>query len=244
MCVAPALAVGHTHTRLNRRCEVTRGKIIATYDIEEMFVRSTKLLPVCCAICTLLIVIVATVPVSGETTSKEILQDSTPFVPDPSECTIEPRAIPPPPRTPAASPTSPSTLAPPGPLVRSDTVAEITAVVRGSIACTNAGDTLRALAFFTDGYVEQMFSGPEGVDYEGFLQYLATPVAALDVSQRVAIVDISEVRLHEEGDVSAIVTTGDPDDPFVDMLIFVNVDGKWLIASSTPVETVYATPSP
>jgi len=89
-----------------------------------------------------------------------------------------------------------------------------------------------------------MFAGPDGVDYEGFLQYLATPAAALDESQRLAIVDISEVRQHENGVVSAIVTTGDPDDPFVDMLILVNVDGTWLIASSTPVETLYATPSP
>jgi hypothetical protein len=242
--VAPALAVSHTHTRLNRRFLVTRGKIIATYNIEEMIVRSTKLLPVCCAICTVLVATVATVSVLAEATSAELLQDSTPYVPVPYECTIEPRTIPPPPGTPAASPTPTGTIPPPGPLVDGDTVAEITAVVRSSIACTNAGDILRALAYFTDGYVEQMFYRPEGVDYEGFLQYLATPVAVLDEGQRVAIVDISEVRQHENGVVSAIVTTGDPDDPFVDMLLFVNVDGMWLIASSTPVEVVYATPSP
>ena len=206
--------------------------------------RSIKLIPVCCSICAVLIVIFATLAVSTGTASSELLQDSTPFVPDPSECTIEPRPIPSPPETPAASPTPTETISPPGPLVPSDTVAEVTAVVRGSIACTNAGDILRALAYFTDGYIAHMFAGPDGVDYEGFLQYLATPAAALDESQRLAIVDISEVRQHENGVVSAIVTTGDPDDPFVDMLILVNVDGTWLIASSTPVETLYATPSP
>jgi hypothetical protein len=207
-------------------------------------VRSIKLIHIWCSICAILIVILATVAILSGTASSKLLQDSTPFVPAPSECTIEPRPIPSPPETPAASPTPSETIPPPGPLVPSDTDAEIMAVVRGSIACTNAGDILRALAYFTDGYIAQMFAGPDGVDYEGFLQYLATPVATLDESQRVAIVDISEVRLHGEGVVSAIVTTGDPDDPFVDLLIFVNVNGTWLISSSTPVETAYATPSP
>jgi hypothetical protein len=207
-------------------------------------VRSTKLSRTYCAICTVLIAVIALIAVSAGATSKELLQVSTPYVPDPSECTIEPRPIPSPPESPIASPTPMGAIPPPGPLVRSDTVAEITAVVRGSIACTNAGDLLRALAYFTDGYVAYMFTKPDGVDYEGFLQYLATPPAALQESQRVAIIDISEVRQHKIGLVSAIITTGDPDDPFVDLLYFVNIDGKWLIAGSTPAETVYATPSP
>jgi hypothetical protein len=103
---------------------------------------------------------------------------------------------------------------------------------------------LRAFAYFTDGYVAYMFTKPDGVDYEGFLQYLATPPAALQESQRVALIDISDVSQHKIGIVSAIVTSGDPDDPFVDFLLFVKMDGKWLIAGSTPVETIYATPSP
>jgi hypothetical protein len=171
--------------------------------------------------------------------------DATVEVPSPDECTIEPRSVPSPPATrePVSSP-SPSPTIPSGQPADEETIEAITAVVRGSIACTNAGDILRALAYFTDEYVAQMFIGPEGVDYEGFLQYLSTPPAALPGDQRLAIVEISEVQELEDETVSARVVTGNPDDPFEDILIFVEQDGEWLIAASIPIKSGEATPTP
>jgi hypothetical protein len=178
-------------------------------------------------------------------TASALLENTTPYVPNPTDCTIAPRAIPSPPSASAeASPFSTTNLPPAGAPARSETVAEITDVVRGSIACTNAGDLLRALAYFTDGYVAQMISSPEGGDFNDFLQYLATPVAPLDESQLLAIIDISDVRQHTDALVSAIVTTASAESRFVDVLYFSNVGGRWLIAGSSPVETVDATPSP
>jgi hypothetical protein len=131
-----------------------------------------------------------------------------------------------------------------GPQAPEETVAEITEVVRGSIACSNAGDLLRALAYFSDGYVEHMFSGPNGVDYSGFLEYVATPPAAVPEDQQLAIIEISNVELLKDDSVGATVITGNPASPYVDYLVFVNEDGQWLIAASVPSTVVYATPAP
>jgi hypothetical protein len=130
-----------------------------------------------------------------------------------------------------------------GPQAPEETVAEITEVVRGSIACSNAGDILRALAYFSDSYVEHMFSGPNGVDYPGFLEYVATPPAAVPEDQQLALIEISNVELLKDGSVGATVITGDPANPFVDYLIFVNEDGRWLIAAAISSTMVYATPT-
>jgi hypothetical protein len=206
--------------------------------------RSNNLKPTLCAICMILVALVTLIASTTGASSYELLKDSTPYVPDPSECTIEPIPVPSAPSDAIAIASPTSELPPPGPLVTNDVVVEITAVVVGAIACTNAGDTLRAFSYFTDDYVEQMFSGPDGVDYEGFIQYLSMPVTALDEGNRLEIVDISEVRQHRTGIVSATVVTRNSADTFEDFVIFVDVDGTWLIAGSRPVETVYATPSP
>jgi hypothetical protein len=173
-------------------------------------------------------------------------QNQAPKVPDPSECDVDPRPIPSPPASEESSPT-PSledVQGMTGPAADADTVAAITKVVYGSIACSNAGNILGSLAYFTDAYVSQMFVGENGVDYEGFLQYLATPPAPVAVDQQLAIIEIKDVQQLDDDHVKATVVTGDPSDPFVDILLFVNVDGQWLINSSTPVLDSSATPTP
>jgi hypothetical protein len=177
--------------------------------------------------------------------SAALQNDATVEVPSPAECTIEPRSVPSPPATsePISSP-SPSPTIPSGQPTDEETIEAITAVVRGSIACTNAGDILRSLAYFTDEYVAQMFIDPDGVDYEGFLQYLSTPPAALLEDQQLAIVAVSDVQDLEDGTVSARVATGNSDDTFEDILIFVEQDGKWLIKASIPIDQIEATPTP
>jgi hypothetical protein len=131
-----------------------------------------------------------------------------------------------------------------GPPADEETVAAITASVRGSIACSNAGDILRSLAFFTDAYVEGMFIGENGVDYPGFLEYVATPPVPVGEDQQLAIIEINDVEQLNDDLVKATVVTGDPSDPFIDILFFVNVDDQWLINSSTPVLVSNATPTP
>jgi hypothetical protein len=197
-------------------------------------------------LCTLFALFAAMSIVSPRFEVSANQQSATPDVPAPSECAREPRPIPSPPPTSETSP-SPSpdqSIILSGPQVPEETVAAITEVVRGSIACSNAGDILRALAYFSDDYVEQMFSGPNGVDYTGFLEYVATPPAAVPEDQRLAIVEISNVELLKDGSVGATVITGDPSNPFVDYLIFVNEKGQWLIAAAIPSTVVYATPAP
>ncbi|MFL5760221.1 MAG: hypothetical protein ACJ789_10800 [Thermomicrobiales bacterium] len=124
-----------------------------------------------------------------------------------------------------------------------ETVNAITAVVRGSIACSNAGDILRSLAYFTDAYVARMFSGENGVDYEGFLQFVATPPAPVRKGQRLALIAIKDVQQLEDGRVAATVVTGDPSNPFVDEIVFAKSDGQWLIDGSTPLTTLSTTPT-
>jgi hypothetical protein len=211
-----------------------------------MNVRSTKLVPVCWAICAVFIVTVGTVAGSTGASSTELLQDSTPFVPDPSECTIEPRPVPSPPATSelSGSDTLEATPDPNAPSVDEETVEEITAVVRGAIACTNAGDILRALAYFTNFYVDHMFTDPDGVDYEGFLQYLSTPPAAVEPDKQIALIDISDFRFVDDGIVTAVVVSGDPGNPFTDSLVFVESESGWLIAGWEEESKDNATPGP
>jgi len=198
-----------------------------------------------CALCMVFATMTIAFLSSSPHRASAAAQSPVPEVPAPSECDVDPRPIPSPPAGEAPSPT-PSLAdaeAMSGPPADDETVTAITKVVRGSIACSNAGDILRSLAYFSDTYVGQMFVGENGVDYEGFLQYLATPVAPVNADQQLAIIEITDVQLLDNGLVKAMVVTGDPSDPFVDILFFVNVDGRWLISSSTPVLDASATPA-
>jgi hypothetical protein len=207
--------------------------------------RSTNRIAFYRAICTVFLVTFAISLLLPQPMSAALQDDAAVDVPSPAECTIEPRSVPSPPAMskPVSSP-SPSPTVPSGQPADDETIKAITAVVRGSIACTNAGDILRSLAYFTDEFVAQMFIGPNGVDYEGFLQYLSTPPAALLEDQQLAIVAISDVQELVDGTVSARVVTGNSDDHFEDILIFVEHDGEWLIAASIPITSGEATPTP
>jgi hypothetical protein len=117
------------------------------------------------------------------------------------------------------------------------TKAAIVTAIEGSIACTNANQPLRALAFITDGYLVHRFTGA-GHDDLGHLAAAVTrspsPAAGGD---RLALISVGDFALLPDGRISAVVTTANADQTFVDTLIFANVDGKWLIdeiASETP----------
>jgi hypothetical protein len=208
-------------------------------------VQTTKVRLFLCAFCTVLTVTAVLLSLTRQSTAISAQQYATPDIPSPAECTIAPRSVPSPPTSGEATP-SPGLARSlvPNAYADEETVAEITAVVRGSIACSNAGDILRALAYFSDDYVAQMFNGPDGVDYEGFLQYLATPAVAVPPDQQLAIISIDNVQWLDHIYVGATVVTGDPAKPYSDYLIFVKEDGQWRIASSSPMTTVYASPTP
>jgi hypothetical protein len=199
-----------------------------------------------CALCMVYIAFATVVVFTFSSPVTAALQDPTPDVPSASECSVEPRAVPSPPTVEQASPTPSLSQAQEmsGPPADDETVAEVTETVRGSIACSNAGDILRSLAYFTDAYVERMFSGENGVDYQGFLEYAATPPAPVGEDQQLAIIEITDVQQINNDLVKATVVTGDPSDPFTDILFFVKVDDQWLINSSTPVLDSTATPAP
>ncbi len=199
-----------------------------------------------CALCMVLAAMAFSFVSSSPPKVTAADQSPVPGVPDPSDCDVDPRPVPSPPASeePSPTPSLEDVQGMTGSAADADTVAAITKVVYGSIACSNAGNILGSLAYFTDAYVSQMFVGENGVSYEGFLQYLATPPAPVAADQQLAIIEIKDVQQLDDDLVKATVVTGDPSDPFVDILLFVEVDGQWLINSSTPVLDSNATPTP
>lgn len=119
------------------------------------------------------------------------------------------------------------------------TKSAIVSTIEDSIACTNANQPLRALAFFTDRYLVHRFTGP-GKDDLGHLGVAVTrspsPAAEQD---RLALISVENFALMPDGRVSAVVTTANRDQTFVDTLIFANAGGRWLID-----EIVSETPAP
>ena len=157
----------------------------------------------------------------------------TPQVPEPEECDVEPRRLPlfegtPLPDESGVDPTPTPFAIPAGELVDEDAAAAITAAIRGSLACRNAGDFLRAYAFYTDGFLSGLLGGPAGAASatEALLRP-PTPVAATD---RLALVHVSEVRRLEDGRVGAIVVTQSASHAYADYLYLVEEeDGRWLV---------------
>jgi hypothetical protein len=155
-------------------------------------------------------------------------QAATP--PGPSECTVAPRQIPPPPATPipapAASPTAYAT--PTGQPADTGTVQAVSATIRESVACANAGDALRDLALFSDRYVENYLYGPTALDISIFRQTAATPQPAAP-GEELSIVSISDVKRLGDGRVAATVVTQNAATTFTDELILINERGRWVI---------------
>jgi len=139
--------------------------------------------------------------------------------PDPAECVVAPRdlaslstlaatpgaarppvvaEIP----VPGATPALPEgTAADPG------TTGEVRATLRQVIACSNARDTMRRMALFSDGNLRASFpAGPTGA----FADLVATPPVVLPVVSRIAIVAYGEVRLLPDGRVVTSVTLDNP----------------------------------
>ncbi len=164
---------------------------------------------------------------------RQATADTGTVVPDPVECDIEPRQLPLFDETPVAGesgadPSPTPFVIPDGERADEATVDAITEAVRGSLACRNAGDYLRAYAYFSDRFLHDLIGGPAGVDAAlmAFLTESPTPVAE---PERLTLVDVSEVRRLADDRVGAIVVTRSADEAYADYLFFVEADDGWLI---------------
>jgi hypothetical protein len=135
---------------------------------------------------------------------------------------LAPDASPVPVRTPGTVPN--------GEPADAETVAAVTAVVRGLVGCYNAGELLRSYGLYTDAYLRRLFLRQGGFTqpaYDG----LATPEPAADPADRTAILAIEGVRVFPDGSAGATVTLRYAVIPVPKTFFFtfMQVDGRWLI---------------
>jgi hypothetical protein len=166
-------------------------------------------------------------------------QQGTPIagreVPDPSLCTVEPRssdilAQTPVAATPGAAPATPQAVVEPsGEPADTATIAVVSDVVRQFYACLNSGDTLRALALFTDEAAPRFLAIRPELSVP---PTNATP-GAVPLESQIAIVAMTDVLVLPDGRVFAFVTQDDParppDGPEPVFFYFRQQDGQWLI---------------
>jgi copper transport protein len=122
-----------------------------------------------------------------------------------------------------------------------NTVSAVQATIHEMVACSNARDTLRRLALFSDANLQLAFpSGPT----DAFVELASTPPAALPVESRIAIVQFGETRIMPDGRVTTSVVLDNPSYHSHDLaalqnpstashqvavVILVKQNGRWLI---------------
>jgi hypothetical protein len=118
-----------------------------------------------------------------------------------------------------------------------ETVAAITATVRESIACRNAGDFARMLVFFTPNMLAELYGSPATVDPE-VLQGIQEGPRALPEPRRLRLDAIESIVMVPDDRVGAVVETSTPRREYRDYLFFVldAESGRWLIDGSVPLD--------
>ena len=171
-------------------------------------------------------------------------QEATPIaardVPSASECRVAARpldafqalATPVPDQPEPTLPSGAPMELPAGEPLDEATLAAVSTTAREVIACSNAGERLRALALFSDNFLRQSF-GQLGVFPPELYQRLATP-QPLAVEQQVALVEVRDGRLLPDGRVGLVVVVDDPAAPSgerrsASFLYFVFQGDRWLI---------------
>jgi len=176
-------------------------------------------------------------------------------IPDPSSCTVKPRSIeeiealvgteakPLSVPTSANSPGQPLSPASDS-AVETQTQSEIINASAEMVACTNAVDTLRRLALFSDDNLKAAF--PQGVS-PGFAQMATQTQQPLPKTKWTALLDVQNITTLSDGRISATVVVDDPSSHIhpaalpggtpasTDVgaqkatVIFVKVNDRWLI---------------
>lgn len=176
-----------------------------------------------------------------------LAQEATPAgttgaVPPPAACRVAPRSLAAlrAAGTSTAAPTAVATPAvlPAGTPADPATVAAIVAVTRERIACNNANDLLRILAFFTDEYLRRT------VDFGALARALDLPPTPVPAALRQGLVAVRDVRLLADGRVGAVVVTETPSAAPPTQATFVRfrkVGDRWLIDDLTDLPPDQAT---
>ncbi len=165
----------------------------------------------------------------------------------PDECQVEPRSLDSlpspsmatPDGTPAATPAV-FTL-PEGTPADEPTVEAVTAAIRESLACGNAGDSLRIFSTLTDSYIATLLvnAGLPAMS-QAIYDFLATPIAAPPEIQ-VSLDSIDDVQVLLDGRIGAIVVTTDTETTR-NFVVLVEREGRYLIDRVTPIPDATATP--
>jgi hypothetical protein len=178
----------------------------------------------------------------------------------PTECRVEPRAIPLyealallPTGTPSPDDDrrDPTATIPAGPPADATTVAAATATMREYIACQNAGDYRRQFALVTDEYLRGFFSlvaevaiGLRMPPALAVLTFTAGEPLPRAEQVRITIEAIEDVRVLPDGRVAAAVVFRDPTrEPEIstDVAIFEQVKGRWLLDGGLDLPTAAIT---
>jgi hypothetical protein len=94
-------------------------------------------------------------------------------------------------------------------------------------ACLNAGDYLRLGGAYTDfGFVED--SGSNGITQE-VVDFIASPPLAVPVERRDILWGLYAVQVLADGRVAAVMQRGTDGMGGVNLMIFAEEDGRWLI---------------
>jgi hypothetical protein len=166
-------------------------------------------------------------------------------VPDASECQADPeRSLVVLFATPVAAGATPGAGLPLiesiGPPADSEAVEAITVTTRAVFSCLNAGDQWSLLTLFSDDYLRRSFvdgapADPVALDLERFVNAVRgcekCEIVPLEGDELFAIVDITNVRVLDDGRIGADLALSNPSGTWSDWLVvaFVPSEDRWLV---------------
>jgi hypothetical protein len=106
------------------------------------------------------------------------------------------------------------------------------------LACHNAGNPLAAFAMYTDDYFRRLF-GRIGPYDEGAIEALQRAPTPRAEQERVALIELRDARVLEDGRIEAVVVWDDPTLPGPEepmRMLFAKVGQSWLIDEVQPAE--------